>query len=351
MVDEASMDDLFSALDEAGARTAVFWSDVKSGLRAVVVIDDVTLGPAAGGVRTQPYPSVRDAIEDATKLARAMTLKCSLGGLDAGGGKIVVIDHPYLDRRAAFEELGRRLNDLGGLFNTGSDLGTSRADLDAMAQHTGYVHTKTGRFANAVARGLVRCVEACAAEKGRDVSGLKVAIQGCGAIGAAAARALKGAGCELVLSDVREARAQELADEVGAERCDPADVLSLDVDIVSPNAVGGVMTAHRAEQVKAWAVCGAANNVLSDPSVDEIFMRRGILFVPDVIASGGAVIDGIGESVMGLDDRTKLIDALGETAREVLFQSRQSGRTPTVIAEERARARIDEVRRSGPRAS
>ena len=111
------MNELFSTLGAAKARHSIFWQDEKSGLRAVLVIDDVTLGPAAGGIRTQPYPSVHDAVLDAAKLAQNMTLKCALAGLDAGGAKVVVLDHPELDREIAFLRLGERIEELGGPFS------------------------------------------------------------------------------------------------------------------------------------------------------------------------------------------------------------------------------------------
>jgi leucine dehydrogenase len=69
-------------------------------------------------------------------------------------------------------------------------------------------------------------------------------------------------------------------------------------------------------------------------------IERGILFVPDVVASGGAVIEGIGRTVMQLADRTPLIDALGTTAHQILEEARASGARPTAIAQQRARARI-----------
>lgn len=339
------MDELFEALHETGARHTVLWSERESGLRAVLVLDDLTLGPAAGGVRTQPYPSVRDAIADAARLARAMTIKCSLAGLDAGGAKVVVIDHPGLQRPQAFEQLGRRIDELGGIFMTGPDLGTSHADLAAMARWSPFVHTGEGVFADALARGLLRCIEACAAERGIDsVEGLRVAVQGCGSIGAAAARTLTAAGMKLFVADVKEARARKLADEVGAEVLDPEDILTSDVDIVAPCAVGGVLTLPKAEALRAWAVCGGANNVLAEPRVDEILLARGILHVPDTIASAGAVIEGMGKSAMHLPDRQPLIDRLGQTAREVLREARETGRPSSQVAEARARKRIDEVK-------
>ena len=339
------MDDLFPALQEVDARHAVFWTDKSSGLRAILVIDDVTLGPAAGGVRTVPYPSVQDALADANRLARAMTIKCALAGLDAGGAKVVVLDHDRWDRAEAFEQLGRRVDELGGLFRTGSDLGTTGEDLERMARWTQHAHTENLIFADSVARGLLRCIEACADLHGdAKVEGLRVAIQGCGAIGAAAARALSDAGMELLVADVNASRAEEVAKEVGATVVSPEDLLDADVDIIAPCALGGVLTHPRAKSLRAWAVCGAANNVLSDPTVDDALSARGILHVPDVIASAGAVIEGIGREVMQLEDRTPLVDRLGDVAREVLTESKRSGVTPSVVAEQRARRRIDEAK-------
>ena len=150
------MDELFGVIAEEAPRHLTVWVHEPSGLRALMVVDDVTLGPAAGGVRTLPYPSVRDALADACQLARAMTLKCALGGVAAGGGKVVVLETGGLDRAAAFEELGARVNDLRGAFMAGSDIGTTTADLESMARQTDYVHTDMRGACAAVARSVVR---------------------------------------------------------------------------------------------------------------------------------------------------------------------------------------------------
>src|SRR5687768_499375 len=120
-----------------------------------------------------------------------MTYKCALGGLDAGGGKVVVMDTPELDREAAFEAIGEAVASLEGELRTAGDLGTSASDLAAMARRTRYVHTDIARLTSAVARGVLRCAEACADLKGRPgLSGLRAAVQGCGDIGGAVAEAL-----------------------------------------------------------------------------------------------------------------------------------------------------------------
>lgn len=332
---------MFDVLERSGAERCLFWSDRNSGLRAVVVIDSLVLGPAAGGIRTRRYASIEAAVEDAARLARAMTLKCALGGLDAGGAKCVVLDHPGMDRRRAFHELGRRVQELGGLFRTSGDLGTTVVDLERMAAHCEYVLTDEDVLADAVGRGLLRCVEACAELHGTRVSGLRIAVQGAGGIGANVCRTLAAAGAHVVVADVEASRAAAVADEIGGEVGDPGSILAADVDVVCPCAIGGVIDVAAVERMRAWALCGAANNILGEPAAAGLLLSRGILYVPDVVASAGAVIDGIGRTVMGLADRTPLIDRLGQTAREIMQESADRGRDAEEIARRRARARLE----------
>lgn len=347
--------DIFSVLDARNTPRCYLWNHPPSGLRAIAVLDDETLGPCAGGTRLRSYPSLAAAVDDAAALARAMTIKCALGGVDAGGGKIVVMDHPGLIREAAFDRLGQFVDELGGRLRTAGDFGTTAADIEIMARHSGFVHINEAGLLSAVARGLVACVRACVRVAGPErglgdppssdsnsppLHGLRIAVQGCGGIGAAAARAFAAAGATLWLADIDQPRAQALSAELGATACAPDDVLQADVDIVSPCAIGGVLTAEVARSIRAWAVCGAANNILAGPEVEAHLVERGVLFVPDVVASAGAVVDGVGDRVMGLADRTGLIDRLGETAYELLSASRETGRTASALAEERAWARI-----------
>lgn len=315
------------------------------GLRAFIVLDSTALGPAAGGVRTKRYDEPEAALADAARLARSMTYKCALGGLDAGGGKAVVMDGPELRRAEAFAELGRRVEALRGDFRTAGDLGTTDDDLATMAAQTRYVHTETGRLAGAVGRGVMRCAEACADVAGRPgLSGLRVAVQGCGDIGAAVAEAMAEAGAEVRVADIDADRAAAVAERIGASVVSPFDVLFDDVDIIAPCAIGDVITADNASQIRAWAVCGGANHICQDRAADEALQKRDVLFVPDLISSGGAVIEGIGRTVMGLDDRLGLVDTLRQTARLVLEDAARDGGLPLDHAIKRAESRLADAR-------
>ena len=323
-------------------------ADHASGLLALIVLDSTALGPAAGGIRTRPFANPAEALHECAGLARAMTLKCALAGLDAGGGKAVVFDHQGLDRPPAFAALGRAIAELDGRFRTAGDLGTTAADLMSVASVTRHVRTDAANLCDAVALGLVHCVNACmqvreATTAGRTafaLDGLVVAIQGCGAIGAAVARALHRAGCRLLLADVDPGRVGALATELNGEVVAPASILTSPCDILAPCAMGGVVDESTADSIRAFAVCGAANNILRDSAAEWRLLTRGVVFVPDPIASAGAVIEGVGEAIMGLADRRPLIEALGQTAHEVLTQARANKQLASEVAIRRAEARI-----------
>ena len=82
---------LFDTIAEMGHEQIVVCSDPSSGYRGIIAIHNTTLGPALGGTRFWSYASDEDAITDALRLARGMTYKNAVAGLNLGGGKAVII--------------------------------------------------------------------------------------------------------------------------------------------------------------------------------------------------------------------------------------------------------------------
>jgi leucine dehydrogenase len=126
----------------------------------------------------------------------------------------------------------------------------------------------------------------------------------------------------------------------GVTSLEASEILEAPVDVLAPCAIGGVLKGESVERLRTRVVCGAANNLLGEPRAGERLAELGIVVVPDLIASAGAVVDGIGATVMGLSDRTGLIDRLGEVAREVVEEAAASGRCSEVVARELAGRRL-----------
>ena len=96
-----------------------------TGLQAIIAIHDRRLGPALGGCRMWPYESEREAVIDAQRLSKSMTLKAAVAGLPLGGGKAVIIGDPQtLGTEALFRSFGRVVVRLGGQYITSKDVGT-----------------------------------------------------------------------------------------------------------------------------------------------------------------------------------------------------------------------------------
>ena len=334
------MTELFDVMAETGAHRIIALNDAASGLRAIIAIDDVTLGPACGGIRTQPYRTTIDAFADVRKLSSAMTLKCAIAGLDAGGGKTVVMDHPDMDRASAFRKLGKYIEELGGLYRCAGDLGTTHQDLLHVAESTQYCNISGEELGDATGTTIVNGIRACATERGiTDLSKLSIAMQGTGLIGAGVARALARLGTHVLIADVDTIRARALASEIGGRVVDADSVLTQDVDIISPCAIGGILTPESAAAIKAWAICGGGNNQLSSPKVADQLALRGIGYVPDFLASSGAVIIGTCQTLMNTDPKP-ILAAVEDTTRTILRTAAEKVCSTVVVAEQIARDRV-----------
>jgi len=120
--------------DDIGPAKVIQLYSAKEHLRAVVVIDNIALGPAIGGVRASETVTV----EEVCRLARTMTLKNSIAGLSHGGAKAGIIANPANPAMEHwFRIFARMIRDLAE-YIPGPDLGCAEA---AMA----WIHDETGR--------------------------------------------------------------------------------------------------------------------------------------------------------------------------------------------------------------
>src|SRR2546430_7075577 len=131
---------LFSKLVEHDYQQVLFCNDNSAGLRGIIAIHNTTLGPALGGVRMRPYASEDDALEDVLRLARGMTFKAAISGVNFGGGKSVIIGDPATDKTdALFRAMGYCIDALGGRYIAGQDVGTNSYDMGVIASETSHV--------------------------------------------------------------------------------------------------------------------------------------------------------------------------------------------------------------------
>jgi len=332
---------VFNVLAEYGCESITFVHDAASGLQAIVAIHSTRRGPAFGGIRTLSYRGQSAAMTDAARLAQAMSYKAAVANLPAGGGKTVVIKHDGMNRDAAFHALGKAIQKMGGSYFTGLDVGTSMDDLKALGAETKFAATKLD-FGKSTARGLVAAIKsALKFATGSDaLDGRRVAIQGLGGVGSELARLLHEGGAALTVADTNSAVAARVGEETGAEVVAPARLLTTDCDVLSPCALGSILTSQMVDSLRCKVIAGSANNQLAAASVGAQLVQAGITYVPDYVANAGALIKGVTEHIQGKEVDYAVVDRIGETVTLVLERARKDGKTTQDVAEQIARERL-----------
>ena len=335
---------LLEAIAGQGHEQVIAFQDGPSRLRGFLAIHSTRRGPALGGVRVMRYAREQDALADTLRLSRAMTLKCALAELPAGGGKAVLVDHAGLARRAAFEAFGRLVESLGGRFSTGPDVGIRAADLEAIARSTSHVarahDARLGDVAQHTAMGVSHALRACLEWRGIAPRGARVVIQGVGHVGAWLARVLAAVGCDLAVADTDPARARRVALAVGARVLPAAQALFAECDALAPCALGGVLDARTIPRLRTRIVCGAANNQLETPADGDRLARRGILYAPDFLANAGGVIRGAEYQLLRRAASWKSLERIHDRMLEVARRAEREHCSTAQVAESLAWSRV-----------
>jgi len=339
-------------VDEAvGPYERVVWAhDPASGLQTIVAVHSTALGPAVGGCRFFPYPDQATATMDALRLADGMTFKSAAAGLDLGGGKAVIIGDPATAKTPELlTAFAKVLDLLDGEYYTAEDVGTSTADMDFLRTLTPFAlgvstrHGGCGDPSPYTARGVVAAMRAGwdASSGSASLDGARVVVQGTGKVGAEVARLAAADGARLFVADVDDARAGHLAAQVGGAVVAPDAALTTECEILSPCALGGVLSERSVPYLCCRMVCGGANNQLETDEASALLVARGIDYVPDFVANAGGII-AIAEERGGFDhDRAMaLADGIGGVVRDIIAEARAEGESALTIARRRAARRL-----------
>ena len=292
---------VFESMMENEHEQVIICSDPSSGLKAIIAIHNTILGPSLGGVRMWPYESEQAALKDVLRLSRGMTYKAAVAGLNLGGGKAVIIGDPKKDKKEAiFRAFGRYVEGLAGRYITAEDVGMSIRDMEWIRMETKYVTGismalgGSGDPSPVTAMGVYMGMKATARKVfGSDsLENRKIGIQGAGNVSTNLARLLHKEGAKLFVTDIDEEKVDNLVRETGAIAVDPESIYDLDVDIFSPNALGGILNEDTIPRLRCAVVAGGANNQLEKESVHgPMLIERGIVYAPDYVINAGGLIN------------------------------------------------------------
>lgn len=275
----------------AGERL-ILCNDRELGARAAIAVDDTSLGPALGGVRYAAYDSEARAVEEAARLAAAMTLKNAAAELPFGGAKSVILRSGLpVDRSALMLWFAGCVAELDGAYIPGVDVGTSVADLAEMASVVPDVACHDEDPSPWTALGVLESIRAALRHLGEEsLAGQRVVIQGAGHVGASLADLLRREDAEVELADVDAERAATVAAAVGARTVDPREALFRECDVLAPCAMARVLDSESVARLRCRVVAGAANDSLASDAIAQEVASRGIVYVPDFLANAGGVV-------------------------------------------------------------
>jgi leucine dehydrogenase len=341
---------IFDTMAEMQHEQLVLCHDKSSGYRGIICIHDTTLGPALGGTRFWQYANDAEAIIDALRLARGMTYKNAVAGLNLGGGKAVMIgDNRTTKREMLFRAHGRFVESLGGRYVTAEDVGTSTADMDYVHMETEYVAglaAKSGDPSPVTAHGVFRAIQASAKHRwGSDsLEGRTVIVQGLGNVGYNLSRELKAAGARLIVTDIDAARVKRVVDELQATAVGTDEIFAQQGDIYAPCALGGSINDKTIPMLRVEIVCGAANNQLLEERHGDMLEERGILYTPDFVANAGGVINVYSELAGWTSQRAlRKADEIYDTTLSIFEIAREQGIHTYEAADRLAEMRIKAV--------
>jgi glutamate dehydrogenase/leucine dehydrogenase len=296
--------------DDFGPEKIIHIYEPKSKLKAIVVIDNIAMGPALGGCRMAPDVTTREV----ARLARAMTLKNALSGLPHGGGKSAILaDSKSSNKEAIVRQFAQSIKSLAN-YIPGPDMGTDETSV-------AYIFDEIGRGAGLpkvlggipldelgmTGYGLAVAARAVSETTGMALKNARVVIQGFGNVGKAAAKYLQESEVKVIATcDSKGAiknndgidipaltefvkNGRRVQDSKLGENISKKQMLEIESDIFIPSARPDIFTEANQHLLNTKLVLEGANIPITHEAAKQIH-ERGVIIIPDVIANAGGVI-------------------------------------------------------------
>ena len=354
-----------SFADELGPEKIIHIYDPASGLKAIVVLDNLSLGPAIGGCRMAADVTTREVF----RLARAMTLKNAINFLPYGGGKSAILCDPRsADRDRLIQAFAQAIQNLTE-YIPGPDMGTDEQTMATIKEITGRAVGLPRHLGGlpldelgTTGFGVAVAADVASQKLGLPLKGARVTIQGFGNVGKAAARFLAERGAKIIaVSDSKGAvfnpeglalepllaaveRGKKVAESGAGQPLERDALVGLETDIFIPAARPDVVTIRNQEQLKATLVLEGANIPITHEAA-RLLHQRGVMVVPDVIANGGGVtcaaseLEGLSEE----DTFHRIRTNITRNTEELFDRVRREQRPPHEIAQQMASERIEDA--------
>ena len=347
--------EIFGELAKHDHEQLVFCHDSRTGLKAIISIHNTVLGPALGGTRMWNYASDTEALNDVLRLARGMTYKAAISGLNLGGGKAVIIgDVDKIKNETLLRRFGQFVESLNGKYVTAEDMNMTPDDMEYIAMETRHVTGLSesvgggGDPSPVTAYGVYVGMKASAKKAyGSDsLEGKRVSVQGVGSVGMHLLEYLFKENAQLFVSDFNKNRANNAAKKYKAKPVGLDEIYNLDVDIYSPCAMGATINDNTIDRMRCQIIAGAANNQLEDEALHgNMLSSRGIIYAPDFLINAGGLIN-VGIDYLGgwsKERAYRKTEKIYQTTLDILNLAEKEGIPTQDAAMKLAKKRIHDI--------
>jgi glutamate dehydrogenase (NAD(P)+) len=307
-----TMKEVFEFADELGPAKVIHVYEPSINLKAVMVVDNVAMGPAIGGLRMAPDVST----EECFRLARAMTFKSAAAGLQHGGGKSVLYGDPKM-LKPEKEKLVRAFASslrYAHEYIFGPDMGTNEECMawvkDEIGRSVGLPREIGGiplDEVGATGWGISNAVEVALPYCNFKLEGARIVVQGFGAVGKNAARYLGRKGAVLIAASdsrgtIHDPKGIDIETLIGLKDAGKSVIdypdgvklerdaaIDIECDIWIPAARPDVIHEDNAHRLRTRLIPQGAN-IPFTPGAETYLHKKGVLCIPDFIANAGGLI-------------------------------------------------------------
>ena len=328
-----------------------------------IFVHNTNRGRAQGGLRIKQYPSFDDMISDGLRLSKGMTYKNSLANLWWGGGK-AIINYPDYDtylsnKKEILHEFAELLNELDGYYITATDMGATTKDMDIIYEKSRFVTTiskEKGGSDNpseSTARGIYEGLKSLAKYLNKDLTDLKISIQGFGSVGYNLYKLLKLSNVNGInIYDICENNIEKInsKDFFYTETIDSDSFVMDNVDILCPCATGNIFTTKNIDKIKARYIIGGANNQLENDELAYGLHLRNILWIPDYLINRMGIVNCANEFFGSITESEKYTHfdrtyeySIPSLMKYILEESEKKNIPPLILTNQIAEKNLNKI--------
>jgi len=346
--------DIFDTMKKTKSKEVLFFDEPKVGLKAILAINNTTLGPALCSCKLYCYKSNDEAIDDALKIAKYNTYRSALSRRDIGGGSIILLGDPEkVKSEQYFRALGVFIDKLKGKVFVVSESGVTDEDLLDLQRETEFVlglpeiYEGSGDRATKTAKGVLWGMKAAAKEKFGDMSlkDLRISVRGVGYVGKQLVKELLNEGASVTITDKVYDKIKEVQDLYPSIKVvKPNELYKEKCDIFAPCAFDNSITSEEAKEMQCSIIAGSTNCAISDKKALKILTDKGILVLPGYLINSGDVIQVSNElDGYSIEKTNSELKSIYYRTLNILQKAKEEKRFISDIAIEEAENYIKEI--------